>query len=421
VRRILFEIQNAPVLAWIAAALAVIFALYHALRRPRQDEKGNREPFPVGAVVGGLVAAAVLVWGVALNDAFREDVVTRKDGSVVRGRILGESADPAAGLPAPPERKNVRLDVAVAGRAKPVSILLTDVVSVRTRVPMGIPIYSYGFMMMAAFATAIYVAAVRARNAGLDPNLILDAGLWCMISGIVGARLFYAVQFHDQFRGRPFFDYFKVWEGGLVFYGGLLAAMAVGIAFLVRKKAPVLRLVDVIAPSVPLGIAFARFGCFLNGCCFGRRVDPSYPLAVRFGEGSHALLRHHQLEYVTEGPLSAPVHPSQLYESTTCFALFLLLSLYYVLTRRRRVDGEVLVLFAVLYPVTRIFNETFREDTDPVFGTGLTIGQVVSLAILAASVPLFVWAWVVRVRRARRERAGKPGEPGAPAAASPGA
>ena len=104
------------------------------------------------------------------------------------------------------------------------------------------------------------------------------------------------------------------------------------------------------------------------------------------------------------------MHPSQLYESATCFVLFALLSLFYVLTRRRRVHGEVFLLFAVLYPAARFVLETFREDTDPVFGTGLTIGQVVSVAILAVSVPLSAWAWVVRVRRLRAEGAGKTGE-----------
>jgi phosphatidylglycerol---prolipoprotein diacylglyceryl transferase len=391
-RRILFEIPNAPLLAWIAAGIAVLYALFHALRPPRKDAEGNREPFPVSAVAGGIIAALILVLGVARNESFREDVAVLKDGR--KGTVLAE------------REKEKNVIVMVRGGVKPLSVPRADIESVQTGVPKGIPIYSYGFMMMTAFATAIFVASYRARNAGIDPNIILDAGLWCMIAGIAGSRLFYVAQYHEQFRGRGLFDYFKVWEGGLVFYGGLIGGVVAGLLFLVRRKAPLRQVIDIVAPSVPLGVAFARFGCFLNGCCFGRRADPSYPLAVQFGADSHALQRHLDLGYVPHGAeFCAPVHPSQLYESVTCFALFAFLSLYYVLTRRRRVPGEVFLLFAVLYPAARIVLETFRQDTNPVFGTGLVMGQAVSIPILAVCLPWFVWLQVSRFRRGRAEKA----------------
>jgi len=250
-RRILFEIPSAQTIAWIVAVIAVLFALYHALRKPGKTESGEREPFPLGSVAGGLAVAAVLVWGVALNhDAFREDVVVLKDGKEVHGKIVKES--------------DKTVQVAVFGRAKP--IFRSDIKEIVRNETKGIPIYSYGFMMMAAFATAIYVASVRARKAGIDPNLILDLGLWCMISGILGARLFYVIQFSEQFEGRAFWEYFKVWEGGIVFYGGAIGSFLAGAYFVISKKVELRRVLDVIAPSIPLGVAFARFGCFLNGC-----------------------------------------------------------------------------------------------------------------------------------------------------------
>ena len=172
-RRILFEIPSAQAVAWIVAALAVGFALYHAFRKPRKDEEGNREPFPIGSVAGGAAVAFLLVWGVARNDeAFREDVIHLKGNRTLPGKVLAE------------EGKTVKLRSMTGLHTVPKA----DVVRIERNVPKGIPIYSYGFMMMAAFAAAIYVGTVRARNAGLDPNVILDLGLWTMISGILGAR-----------------------------------------------------------------------------------------------------------------------------------------------------------------------------------------------------------------------------------------
>ncbi|MHC5037096.1 MAG: prolipoprotein diacylglyceryl transferase, partial [Planctomycetota bacterium] len=252
-RRILFEIPNAQVIAWIVAGLAILYALYYAFRPAQKDESGKREPFPIGAVAGGGIVAVLLIFGVAKNDVFLEDIVHLK------------GADPIAGKLVDRDEKTLTVQT-LAG---PRRISLAQVERIERDQPKGIPIYSYGFMMMAAFAAAIFVAAVRARNEGLDPNVILDLGLWAMISGILGARLFYVIQYNKQFEGSAFWEYFKVWEGGIVFYGGLIGGFFACVAYLVKRKISIPRVADIVAPSLPLGVAFARFGCFLNGCCFG--------------------------------------------------------------------------------------------------------------------------------------------------------
>ncbi|MHC4779609.1 MAG: prolipoprotein diacylglyceryl transferase [Planctomycetota bacterium] len=397
-RRILFEIPSAQTVAWVAAVIAVLFALYHAFRPPRKDRDGNREPFPVGSVAGGVIVAVIMVWGVALNKEFREDEVTLKSGKTVAGKIVKEGQE---------QIKLVRPEGVSTIRHK-------DVQEIRRDIPKGIPIYSYGFMMMAAFAAAIYLASVRARATGVDPNIILDLGLWAMISGILGARLFYVIQYSEQFKGKSFFEFLKVWEGGIVFYGGLIGAFFACLTYLVKNKISIRRIMDVVAPSLPLGVAFARFGCFLNGCCFGGRVDSDFSLGVRFGEGSHALYRHQALFGLDRSAeLSLPIHPTQLYSSLTSFIIFLLVSLYFTLTRKKRVLSEVFLFFAVLYPIGRFVMEAFREDTDPVFGTGLTISQNVSILIFILALPFFIWTQVQKFRGIGVTTAYlSPGEPG---------
>jgi phosphatidylglycerol:prolipoprotein diacylglycerol transferase len=325
-----------------------------------------------------------MIWGVALNDTFREDLLTLESGKPQAGKVM---------------RENNEEILFQRPMSKPLTVKRSRIKSLERDVPKGIPIYSYGFMMMVAFAAAIYVATVRARANGVDPNIILDLGLWAMISGILGARLFYVIQYSHQFKGKALFEYFKVWEGGIVFYGGLIGAFFTCMGFVIYKKIPIRKMMDMIAPSLPLGVAFARFGCFLNGCCFGRRVEESFALAVRFGEGSHALHRHQAHSWIpASAEKSLPVHPTQLYSSLTAMTLFILVSLYFAFTKKRRVPGEVFFFFAALYPIGRFIMEAMREDTDPVFGTGLTISQNVSLAIFVVALPLFIWTQVKKFR-----------------------
>ena len=135
-------------------------------------------------------------------------------------------------------------------------------------------IHSYGVMAMIGFLAALFVARWRARRAGLLPDEITDLCVWALLAGIVGSRIAYILQNTDYFfdtrrPGWSVFDLFKIWEGGLVFYGGLIGAMAVTLLLLRARKLKVLPVLDVLAPSLALGQAFGRIGCYLHGCCYG--------------------------------------------------------------------------------------------------------------------------------------------------------
>ncbi|MFH1707418.1 MAG: prolipoprotein diacylglyceryl transferase [Planctomycetota bacterium] len=156
----------------------------------------------------------------------------------------------------------------------------------------GLAVPAYGFMIMVAFVTGTYLAAWRAKRWGIDPNLVIDAGLYGMIFSILGARMLFVIQFYDVYysTGNRFWDMFKVWQGGLVFYGGFIAALAADIILLKRRKANIALFADLCLPSVILGEAITRIGCFLNGCCFGKVCH--LPWAVSFPAGSHVATRH---------------------------------------------------------------------------------------------------------------------------------
>ena len=123
---------------------------------------------------------------------------------------------------------------------------------------------------------------------GIDPEIMLSLSFWLFISGIVGARLFYVIEYWDDFQGETIGDTLKavlnVTQGGLVVYGSFLAGAAAFFYFLYRHRLPALAIGDLIAPSLMIGLAFGRIGCLLNGCCFGGQCD--LPWAVTFPEGS---------------------------------------------------------------------------------------------------------------------------------------
>jgi phosphatidylglycerol:prolipoprotein diacylglycerol transferase len=152
----------------------------------------------------------------------------------------------------------------------------------------GLPIWGFGVMLFVAIASAVALAAYRARRVGLDPEIILSLAVWMLFFGISGARLFYIIEYWPKFQrptpGETLLAVVNLTQGGLVVYGSMLAGGLGLLLFIRRHRLPGLAFADVIAPSVALGIGLGRIGCFLNGCCYGGLSD--LPWAVRFPEGS---------------------------------------------------------------------------------------------------------------------------------------
>lgn len=144
-----------------------------------------------------------------------------------------------------------------------------------------IPIFGFGFMLIIAFVAAAWLAGRQAKREGYNHTIPWDVGLYIFIGGVIGARLL--SMFVDQ---KPpanfaegFFQFFKIWEGGLVLYGaipgGALGYLLAYRAIAKPNKVRTLQIADWLAPSIALGIAFGRMGCFLNGCCYGDVADPA--------------------------------------------------------------------------------------------------------------------------------------------------
>ncbi len=140
----------------------------------------------------------------------------------------------------------------------------------------GIPIYGYGAMLFVAFVFCTWWACRLAAREGIAPQRIQDLAIWLFIGGIAGARLTFMVQYD-----KPIWEFFKIWEGGLVVYGavpGGLVAYFLAYRFMLRKHGiSNWKMADIIAPCFALGLALGRVGCLLNGCCYGNVACPDCP------------------------------------------------------------------------------------------------------------------------------------------------
>lgn len=159
--------------------------------------------------------------------------------------------------------------------------------------PLGIPIRGYGVLLLAGVVSGIALAVDRARAIGVDADTIYGLALWMFVAGIVGARAFFVIEYAGEFQRPSVAEWLvaviDMTKGGLVVYGSLIGAAAAFGVYVARRRLPLWALADAIAPSLVLGLALGRVGCFLNGCCFGGACE--LPWAVTFPPGSPPYLR----------------------------------------------------------------------------------------------------------------------------------
>lgn len=241
------------------------------------------------------------------------------------------------------------------------------------------------------FVVLAYLAGLtygwrEARRMDLDTAIVADISLWLFVGGILGARVLFVIVAYKHFLAAPL-DVLKIWQGGLVWYGGLAGGVAAGLIYLRRHALPIVFWSDLLAPMAIIALAVGRIGCFLNGCCYGAPATwlPScftYP-------ASHPAL----------GLAQIPVHPVPLYESAACFTIFGFLVWR---LRHRRFPGQVFWNMALFYAIIRFGLEFLRFDQRGVVPLlKLSTSQTISIAVAVLSVFFLV--------RLKRKAQGKEG------------
>ena len=257
----------------------------------------------------------------------------------------------------------------------------------------GLPIFGYGFMLFVAVASGGWLAAWRAERERLSSEKIWDLAFCLFVSGIAGARLFYLVEYRDEVfkdvtSGLGFVvAVVNLSNGGIVLYGGLIAAAVAYFVFCAVNRLRPLALLDIITPSIFLGIGFGRIGCFLNGCCYGK--ESNLPWAVQFPHDSATFGALVQKKLLDANALcTPPLHPTQIYSAIDGFVLAALTAWYF--SRRRR-NGEVFAIGLTIYPITRFLIEFIRNDEPGLLGPKLTISQWISAGMFLIAIGYIVW------------------------------
>jgi len=216
--------------------------------------------------------------------------------------------------------------------------------------------YSYGFFVALGIIIATYFAKQHAKTQGIPETKIVDLVFWMIVAGLIGGRIFYVILNLDMYLRYPL-ETLKIYKGGLVFHGGFIFALICTLIFIKRNKLPSLKTLDIIAVYIPLGHAFGRIGCFLNGCCFGRPAQLMF--SVMFPG-----------DFIRR-------HPTQLYSAILLFCIFLsLLSL----ERKKEFEGQIFCAYCMMYGLMRFFIEFWRADNPQILGV-FSLFQVISLIL----------------------------------------
>ncbi|MCL5291535.1 MAG: prolipoprotein diacylglyceryl transferase [Actinobacteria bacterium] len=236
-------------------------------------------------------------------------------------------------------------------------------------------IHSWGVLVGLGVLAGVLVARKRAAEIKLPFDHIIDLALYLLAGGLIGGRLLYLTFYPSKFLANPL-EIFSVWQGGMSIHGGILGGIIAGVIFAGRRKLSFWRLADVVAPSLALGQAVGRIGCFLNGDSYG--LATSVPWAVKFPG------------------LSGLRHPTQIYE-----AVLDLIAFIFLWRRRERTafDGELFLTYAIAYSIIRGIVEFFRASPK-VLGP-ISPAQIASLAVIFVAGSLIVMARY----RARLEKA----------------
>jgi phosphatidylglycerol:prolipoprotein diacylglycerol transferase len=245
----------------------------------------------------------------------------------------------------------------------------------------SIVISSYGVLLLVAFWGSLYTFLKMGKSRKLNTSQLFNLSIYVIIAGVIGARLLYVVMHLDEFAGNqhgavlPVQLAGTIGIGGLIFLGGMLAAVVVGIWYARHCRLPLWKTADCAAPAIALGIIFGRIGCLLNGCCFGTVCQQ--PWGISFPVNSYAS--------TIIGTQS--LHPTQLYDAgLAAVNLFVLI----LLNRKKNPEGVLAATFLLIYGISRIVVDEYRYYESGMMVFGWTVNQWISFVLVVCGV-IILW------------------------------
>ena len=244
--------------------------------------------------------------------------------------------------------------------------------------PFTLP--TYGLFVAMGIVAGILVTIRIGKSQGIGSQQIVDMGFIIVFSGIIGSRLAFVMMNFSYFKTNPV-DIIKLWHGGLVFSGGLIAVLFAVVLYSWRRNLNIWQIGDLYSPAAAIGLGIGRIGCFMAGCCYGKPTD--VPWAVVFTDPRSMAW-----------PKNIPLHPTQLYSSLSGFIIFIVIM---IISAKKKFEGQVLLWFLILHSTQRLLIERFRgDDRGLIPGSDWSVTQLLTTIILIGSV---VALFIVKSRR----------------------
>ncbi len=242
-------------------------------------------------------------------------------------------------------------------------------------------VLSYSLFIAVGLISGILLVKREAERTGEDLEKIMDLCFYLLIAAIVGSRLFYIAANPGKFFESPL-EVLRIQNGGLYFYGGLIAALITGLIYMKSTKMPLWKTADIMAPPVAAGQFLGMLGCFFAGCCYGRASK--FPWAITF------------MNPESLAPTGIPLHPVQLYYALNYLIIYCILLF---IRRYRKFDGQVFWVYVLLYGITFAVIETYRGDTQ-----GFSISGALSVAQTVGAVFAMIAAVMIMLLRRSPEK-----------------
>ena len=247
---------------------------------------------------------------------------------------------------------------------------------------------AYGVMAVIGYLVGIYVMNKEAERNGIKPLLIQSLSMWIIVGMLIGARIWYVWENWELFSS-DILSIFKLWEGGMVFYGGFIGGFIGGILFIKIAKLPLAKVMDIAAPGVAIAIAIGRIGCFLNGCCYGKITDSRIGVCFPARWNPPAYWEHLQQGLIPQGAShSLPVIPTQLISTLNLLIIF---GILWRIRKKGFFNGFLFTLFIGLYGLQRFIVDFLRHySQNALILKYLTLSQITSIFLMITSITVII-------------------------------
>lgn len=251
----------------------------------------------------------------------------------------------------------------------------------------GFEVFFYGVVIAVSVLAGLFVATRVAKKTGQDPENYLELVIFCIIFGVIGARLYYVIFAWDDFKN-DLLQVFNIRGGGLAIYGAVIGGVLTAVVYCRKKKLNTLLVLDTACCGLITGQMLGRWSNFINMEAFGSYTDGFTAMRLNAAKLTAPMLSGYTGPMITvDGVDYIQVHPTFLYESLWSMMVLIILLIF---TKRKKFNGQIFLMYLIGYGLGRFWIEGLRTDQLKIGHTNIAVSQVLSGAIVIAGIAVFI-------------------------------